>query len=85
MTRGALGSTAATHLINAPILKHVVPGLIQELTVAEALNSIIQELSGYARTAGSGENVRELTGRGLNDLRKEVKITYGRNARLGSA
>jgi hypothetical protein len=85
VTRGALGSTAATHLINAPILKHVVPGLIQELTVAEALNSIIQELSGYARTAGSGENVRELTGRGLNDLRKEVKITYGRNARLGSA
>src|SRR5690606_34488219 len=35
--RGALGTTAATHLDNAAVSRHVVPGAVRALAVAEAL------------------------------------------------
>jgi len=80
ITRGALGTTAATH-VSGPITRHVVPGLAHELCVAESLNTIQQETSGYARTAGSGENERLVGGRGLADIRAEAYARYGRKAR----
>jgi hypothetical protein len=58
--------------------------LIKQLCVAEALNSILQETSGYARVVGSGDNEREASGKGLRDIRDQALSTYGRMARTGA-
>lgn len=81
VTRGALGTTAATHLDAAPVTKHLVPALVRDLNVAEAINQLQQETSGYARVIGEGENAREGTGRSLFDLRRDTQAAYGRKAR----
>lgn len=79
--RGELGTTATTHDSAAAITVLKVPAPIRRLCVAEALVELGQEQSGYARTVGSGDNLRESSGKGLVDLRKEVRITYARRAR----
>lgn len=81
VARGALGTTAAAHASAAPVQRWNPPGLVRQLTLAEALNDLLQGRSGYARTAGGGENEREMTGRGLEALRKRVFVSHGRKAR----
>jgi len=81
--RGVLGTTAATHLNAAPVTKMVYPGPVTTLTIAESLTILLQEGAGYARTAGSGDNVREIIGRSLGDVREEAEAANGRRARLG--
>jgi hypothetical protein len=79
--RGALGSTAATHLISAAVKTHRWPALVNELAVAEAVNAILQKTSGYARTVGEGDNLRNASGAGLNDIRMRTMAAYGRKSR----
>lgn len=79
--RGALGTTAATHTISTAIVSHVVPALVRDLAIAEAINQLQLETSGYARVIGEGDNAREGTGRSLFDLRRDVERRYGRQAR----
>ena len=79
--RGALGTTATTHLTATAVTRHVVPALVRDLNIAEAINQLQQEGSGYARVIGEGENAREGTGRSLFDLRRDVVAAYGRKAR----
>lgn len=79
--RGVLGTTAATHSNGATLNAHVYPPLINELNTAEAITGIINAGAGYARTIGSGENVKEARGAGLADLRKQVKSGFARKAR----
>jgi uncharacterized Zn-binding protein involved in type VI secretion len=79
--RGALGTTAASHGNGAAITKHVVPGLARDLAVAYALNQVLQEGSGYARVAGSGDNQKEFTGRGVAAIEDDCYARYGRKAR----
>ncbi|NUS26935.1 MAG: hypothetical protein HOV92_22285 [Streptomyces sp.] len=81
VTRGALGTTAATHLTAATVYRWDPPGPVRQLCVAEALTDLLQGRSGYARTAGSGENERETRGIGLNDLRDRAYTSHGRKAR----
>jgi hypothetical protein len=81
VTRGALGSTAAAHDDAAAVERQVYPGLISQLATAEALNFLLQETSGYARTVGSGDAVREATGGGLGVIREQAYTAYGRKAR----
>lgn len=80
--RGVLGTTAATHTSGASITRHVVPGPVRTLCIAEAINTLFQETAGYSRQIGSGETARESYARGLKDLRAEVYATYGRKARI---
>ena len=80
--RGALGTTAATHSTSAPISKHVPPGLVEQLAIAETLTALQQEGSAYARVVGSGEGQREASGKGLEDLRDQVYTRYGRKIRM---
>lgn len=84
VSRGALGTTAATHLTSAPILRWDVPGPVAELTLAEALNNLEQAKAGYARTAGSGESEREVKLNGLEALRKSAIRSHGLNIRMGA-
>lgn len=81
VTRGALGTTAATHSSAAAVWRHDAPALIQELNIAEALTTMGQRLASYAREVGSGENARESSGRGLKQIREDAYTAFGRKAR----
>ncbi|MBH1939043.1 hypothetical protein I5Q34_33110, partial [Streptomyces sp. AV19] len=81
VTRGALGTTAAAMSAGDDVYRWDPPGPVRELTVAEALTSLLQGQSGYARVVGSGEAQREASGRGLRDLRESVYTSHGRKAR----
>ena len=79
--RGALGTTAAAHSSGAAVARWDAPGSVRQLCIAEALTDLLQGRSGYARTAGSGDNERETSGKGLADLRGRVYTSHGRKAR----
>lgn len=81
VVRGVMGTTAATHLNAAPVLRHAPPNLIRDVAIAEAVNQFLQETSGYSRTVGSADNIRNASGAGLADLWAEVMTTYGRKSR----
>lgn len=81
VARGALGTTAAAHDNGAAVYRWDAPGPARQLCVAEALTDLLQGRSGYARTAGSGENQRESSGRSLKDLRDRVYTSHGRKGR----
>jgi len=82
--RGALGTTPASHTSGTAVARWDAPGSIRQLCLAEALTDLLQGRSGYARTAGSGENERETSGKGLADLRARVYTSHGRKARMRS-
>ncbi|MGE5828098.1 MAG: hypothetical protein ACM30G_06985 [Micromonosporaceae bacterium] len=81
IARAQLGTTLAAHTNGATIYRYVVPPLVRDLAIAEAMNELLQESAGYARTAGSGDNERELSAKGLKALREDVYARYGRKAR----
>lgn len=81
VTRGVLGTTAAAHDTAATVYRHTPPPLVHALTIAETLNSLAQEQSGYARTVGAGEGTRNASGAGLAALRKQVYAAHGRKGR----
>ena len=66
----------------AAVYRHRPPGLVQQLNLAEALNNTLQATSGYARLIGGLESQKELIGRGLSDLRDQVRARYARRARV---
>ena len=82
VTRGAAGTTAATHDTATALTRYVPPGPVTQYTLALAINQILQESAGYARTIGSAENEREAAGRGLRSARAEAWIGYGRKSRI---
>lgn len=82
--RGALGTSGATHSNGASVTKHVVPGLIKDLCIAEAINRLAQESAKYARVVGAeGAEVGGI-GRSLFDLRRDAVRAFGRTARLAA-
>lgn len=82
ITRGALGTTAASHVTTDALLKFVFPGLLTELAVALSLNNVLQKTSGYSRTVGEGDNVRNASGAALAGLVSRAVARYGRKSRL---
>lgn len=81
VARGQLGTTAAAHSDGASVARHVVPSLVRQLAVAEAISQGLQEGAGWARQAGSGDNEREVLQRGLGVLRDQAYTAFGRKAR----
>ncbi|MCP4960922.1 MAG: hypothetical protein GY925_16855 [Actinomycetia bacterium] len=77
--RGALGSTADTHLTGATLTAHVVPPLVETLTIALTLVTLGIERSGGASTSGSG-NTRRNTGSGdsVEKLWERAQAKHGR-------
>jgi hypothetical protein len=82
--RAQAGTTLAAHAQNAPVTRWIPPAMVEELTIAEALNRVLQEGSGYARTVGAGDMQREQSGKGIEDIRREAKTALGRQLRLRS-
>lgn len=81
VTRAALGSTAATHSNAAAAIVAVVPSLIRELALAEAIVDVAQQVGAYAQTQGDGASKVVKIGQGLPDLRNRAVTTFGRKAR----
>lgn len=79
--RGALGTTAATHSQGTATYLFQVPGGVAELTLAWAINHLLQRQSGWSRTVGGGDNSQPAPGDGLTLLERRVKSAYGRGIR----
>lgn len=79
--RGQLGTTAAGYSLGAAVSVHRPPGLIRDLCIAESLNRILQETSGYARTVGGADAAMPAPGAGLGDLWDEAETVFGRKGR----
>jgi hypothetical protein len=81
VTRGDLGTTATTHSNTAPINVAVVPSLVHELTLGIALNNLLQNQAGYARTQGQGAGAQTNIGQSLDEIRTRCYNKFGRKAR----
>jgi len=95
--RGQFGTSAADYSSGAQMYINVVPGLVKELAVAEAVTSLTQETASYANApastgakAGAGISVnlsgdaitrQAAAGAGLFDLRDRCFAAYGRKGR----
>lgn len=79
--RGQLGTTAAAHITTDSVYTHEFPGLVNQLSIAEACVMLSNQASGWARQSGSGGNSRETAGEGLEDLRNLAILRYGRVSR----
>lgn len=84
VTRGALGTSAATHDLGATIARFDPPCLVRQLAMAEALNDLLQGETGYSRSVRAGEAQTEETGGGLGDLRADCYRRHGRKARTAA-
>lgn len=84
VARAQLGTTLALHTTSSVVYRWVVPELVRNLCIAESVNTLLQEQSGYARVVGSGESARNASGDGLEDIRKRALETYGRRLRHGA-
>jgi hypothetical protein len=83
VTRGALGTAAATHLISAPVVRHVYPYLVEELTTAYAISRLLGESAGYARLVGTGGSERNgVLNRDISDIAQECLAAHGRMVRF---
>ncbi|TAJ21839.1 MAG: hypothetical protein EPO65_00635 [Dehalococcoidia bacterium] len=82
--RAQLGTTLAAHTTGATISRHVVPGPIRTLCIAEAINTLLQEQAGWGRSVGSGESERAASGADLPGLRTEVRRQFGRRSRTAA-
>lgn len=84
VARGALGTVSAAHDTASPAYAWVPPGSVATYSVAEVLNGLAQENSGYVRVIGSSEGARNASGAGLADVRDKLYRNYGRKARTGA-
>jgi hypothetical protein len=73
--RGCCGSTAATHADATAVYRWAPPAPARALCIGETINQLQQEDAGFARQVGDGEYAREVSARGLKDLRKQVYET----------
>jgi hypothetical protein len=80
--RGALGTTAATHLAGATVYRWDCPTLVTELAQAYAEDAFLQRNAGYARTAGTGDSERQVSGRSIKNIEERAATLYGRSARM---
>jgi hypothetical protein len=84
VVRGVTGTTAATHLISAPITRLQAPALVRSMSLAEAVNTVLQETGGYSREAGAGDTKRPASGGGLDSIRASTYAAHGRKGRTRS-
>ncbi|MEV7491416.1 hypothetical protein AB0O08_11745 [Streptomyces anulatus] len=82
VTRGALGTTASAHPSGSAVHRWDPPALVHQMTLAEAINMLLQEQAGWFRTASGGSTSREATLEALKSLREQTYNTLGRKARL---
>lgn len=82
VTRGDLGTTAATHSNAAAITRNRVPAKIRSLCIAEASIMVLEETGGYGDPSGEGQGEVRGLGTAVADLWDEAETGYGRKARM---
>lgn len=80
--RGALGTTAATHLINTAVNRGLVPGLVKQLHIAESVVAVTLGPAAYATRQGSGPSAQSNVGAGVPDVRDRCLARFGRKSRV---
>jgi hypothetical protein len=78
LDRAELGTALALHNSGAVLYQWQVPGPVKQLAIAEVLNTFEQESSAYARTVGDGETLRNASGAGIADIRRQAYASHGR-------
>lgn len=78
LDRAQLGTDAAVHDTAAVIYRHVVPGLVAELQLAEAIAMLEQELGGLGHTIRSGESATTVGAVGVEGVRADAALAYKR-------
>ncbi|MFJ8146559.1 hypothetical protein ACIQ6R_16030 [Streptomyces sp. NPDC096048] len=83
VTRGALGTTAATHTTSTTVHRWEPPGLVRDLVIANAMNRLLQEQAGYARTSKTSSGAKSVSVEtlSLESLRTQTYDAHGRKAR----
>lgn len=82
VTRGALGTTADSHGSASTVYRFEPPGLVRQLTRAEALWTLLQERSGwFRRSATSGNSTAEVSRAAIDALAEQAVTAHGRKAR----
>ncbi|MFE0801088.1 hypothetical protein [Streptomyces sp. NPDC058812] len=83
VTRGALGTTAATHTTGTTVHRWEPPGLVRDLVIANAMNRVLQEQAGYARTSKTSSGAKSVSVEtlSLESLRAQTYDAHGRKAR----
>lgn len=84
VVRGELGTTASAWNSATAIYRHRPPQTIRDLSIAEAVNQVLQETSGYARTVGAADAAMPAPGVALADKWDEAITAFGRKARIGA-
>ncbi len=79
--RGALGTTAATHVSGSSVYVHQVPAPVRELTIAYAIETYEGKKVGYTDPGGGSKDKRAASG-SLKTLEADVYARYGRKARI---
>jgi len=82
LARAQAGTTIAAHSASAVVYRWVPPGLVATLNRAYALNTLLQERSGWNRALQTSQDTAvEFSGRGIAKLERDVVARYGRVAR----
>lgn len=83
VTRGALGTTADTHTSGSTVYRWNPPGLVKQLTKAEAITQLTQERAGwFIKASTSGNSAGKVSADALQTLRDQTYDKHGRKARL---
>ena len=77
--RGALGTTAATHTSSATVYRHVVPRLVEQVTVSEALVELGIQRAGGAVQSGAGASAKDSSGGGIGVTWDRCRTGYARS------
>jgi hypothetical protein len=82
VTRGVLGTTAATHTSGSTVYRWDSPGLVQQLTKAEAITQLTQERAGwFLKASTTGNSAARVSTEALQTLRDQTCAEHGRKAR----
>lgn len=84
VARGTRGTSSASHANGATVSAWVPPSLAREWCEGLAINAVLQKLSGYVRTVGSGDYVRNASGAGLDALALRALRAHGRQMRTAA-
>jgi hypothetical protein len=82
VTRGVLGTTAATHTSSSTVYRWVPPGLVHQLAKAEAITILTQERAGwFLKASTTGNSAAKVSADALQTLRDQTYTEHGRKAR----
>lgn len=78
VARGSCGTTAATHLDAAPLLRWVPPPLIAQWCEALAVSRFQQGTGAYSAATGAGDTAVDAPGEGVRQIKADAMAKFAR-------